>query len=295
MKKEQRDGLFVNKAIILADEKKQAFPIVNRMIQFFAIMIGCWGSLGILLDCIQLPINLLTISVTVLICIAIIFSLCMIQKYELVKLFSGILIYALIFLVRFPAIRNGFYILENSVIDRLKTYYGFDLGTYLANYATAKSDTTILVVMMVIPVVVLFTVGIVRNRCLTVAGILLFLPIAISFLFGLILFEPYMIASVVAMLYLTRAGFPTEHRMKQEHKIMLHRINSKAAVWLSVLALLIFLIIKLFISEDKYNSITEIKDTKLELQTALLIFQWKTSQKLSRILICLLRMEQQAV
>ena len=272
MKKGQRDGLFINNSVIIIDEKKQGFPILNRIIQLVTILIGSWGSFGVLLDCMQLPVNLQTLQMATLISIALVFSLCLIQNLDLVKLFFGTLIYALFFINRLPAIKNGFYLLENSVIDRLEAYYGLETQHYIANNITASADSTILVVMIIIPLVTLFTVAIVRNRFVAITSVLLFLPITFSFLFGLIPSERYMIAYAVAVLYLTRSGFSAGRMIKQEQKIRLHRINSKAAVWLSLLTLLIFFMIKQFVSEEDYNSITEIEDTKLELQTALLNF-----------------------
>ena len=275
MRKEKRDGLFMDKSIILIDENPPGLPILARLIQLTAILIGSWGFIGVLMDCIPVPADPFLVTMAMLFCIGLVFAFCLIQIPDLVKLFFGFLLYGLLFLSRFSLIQNGFYLLENSVIERLEAYYGLQIGTYLADYSTVSVDTTLIFVMIVVPVVSLLTVSIVRNRFTAFTGILLFLPIAISFLFGLIPPERYLIAYVAAVLYLTRASYSTRNVTNMEQRILLQRINGKAAVWLSLMALTIFLLLKLVVSEDEYNAIPQIKETKLELQTALSNFSFE--------------------
>lgn len=269
MSKEQRDGLFMDSSVFIIDEKKPGFPVRSRIIQIVAILIGSWSSVSILLEDFPAPVVILHVNLAILICAGIMFALCLIPSYDVVKIFFGVLFYGLFFWSRFPKLQNGFYIMENIAIDRLSDYYEFASEHFVADYSRQTADTTLLVIMIALPIVTLLTVAVVRGHFANATSIVLFLPIAISFLFGLIPSEKYLITYIAAVLYLTRSGFPSHHAVNEEQKVIVHRINSRAAVWLSLISILLFFLLKLFVSEEKYDSITQIKSLKADIQNTL--------------------------
>lgn len=275
MKREQKDGLLMDNSIYMFDEKKPGFPIYSRIIQFVAILIGSWGSIGLLMEALAVPADYLKVNLVILLCTGILFTLCILPSMDLVKLFFGILFYGLIFYSRLPKLQNGFYILENLVLDRVSAYYEFNTIRFLADYTNALYDITLLMIMIIIPVVAMLAVAVIRNRLVSIVGILLFLPVIICFAFGLIPSERYLIAYLIAVLYMSRSSFHSRKFSNRDQKLLLHRINSGAAIWLSMISLTIFFLIKLFVSEDKYASIPEIKETKQELQNAMFNFTWE--------------------
>lgn len=272
MKKERKDGLFLDNKVYITDEKKPGLPIQSRIVQLIAILIGSWGSIGVLMESIAIPANIFIVDIAILFCVVILFALCLVPGLDLVKLFFGFLFYGLFLFSRLHPLQNGFYILENQVLVRMEEYYEFQTAEFIADYTTAGIDCTLLLIMIVIPVVMLLTVAVVRNRLAGIAGIVLFLPVTISFIFGLIPSERYLIAYLAAVLYLSRSGYSNHKITDKEQKLLYQRINSKAAVWLSMICLVIFFLLKLFISEEKYESINLIKNTKVELQTAMFNF-----------------------
>jgi hypothetical protein len=273
MSKELRDGLFLDNSIFIIDERKPGFPLQARIIQFLAILIGSWSSISVLLESTPVPARALFIYITILLCAGTVYALCLLPSLDLVKLFFGFLFYALFFFSRLPQLKNGFYIMENVVLGRLADYYNYSTARYVADYTTAGRDSTLLMIMITIPIVSLLVVAIVRSRFVSITAIILFLPVAVSFLFGLIPSEKYLIAYLAAVLYLTRSGFFARHHiLNKEQKNLLHRINSRAAVWLSLIGILLFFFLKLFISEEKYDNISQINDLKDEIQTTLFNF-----------------------
>ncbi|HWT77025.1 MAG TPA: transglutaminase-like domain-containing protein [Mobilitalea sp.] len=272
MKRERKDGLYMDNSIFMIDEKKPGFPIQTRIIQMIAILIGSWGSIGVLMESIPVPADYLKVNIAIFLCAALIYTLCLIPAMDLVKLFFGLLFYGLFIYSRFPHLQNAFYLLENAVLDRLEAYYEFQTSRYMADYTAAAPDSTLLLIMIVIPIVTLMTIAVMRSRLAGIAGILLFLPVTISFSFGLIPSERYLIAYLAAVLYMSRSSFTNQKVAGREQKQMLHRINSKAAVWLSIICLTIFFLLKLFITEQKYDTISQIKETKSEIQTTMLNF-----------------------
>lgn len=272
MKRELRDGLLMNNSIILIDEKKPGLPIRTRIVQLLVILLGSWGSVGVFTDTVAIPAELWTVYLSLLLGILIVYGLCLIPGYDYVKLFFGLLFYGLFFGSRFSELRNGFYLLENKIIDRLTVYYGIPYFQYIAQHETAVRDSTLLMIMIAIPVSVLFTIAVARNRLTGLAGILAFLPITMSFLFGLVPSERYLLAYAAAVLYLSQASFSNHRITDSGQRMLLRRINSRAAVWMCLICLLVFSAFKLIITEKDYQNIDKIKETKTKIQTALLNF-----------------------
>lgn len=275
MRREQSDGLLMSDSIYMFDEKKQGFPIYSRVIQFATILIGSWGVIGLLLEALAAPVHYLTINLVILLFAGLMYAFCIIASFDLVKLFFVLLFYVLFFLSRIKKLENGFYIFENLILERISNYYEIVTYRYVADYTNAERDITLIMIMIVIPVVTLLSVAVIRNRLVSVAGIILFLPVIINFGFGLIPSERYLIAYLMAVLYMTRSSYHSHKLSNREQKLMLHRINSQAAIWLSIICLSIFLLIKLIVSEESYESISEIKDVKHELQTKVFNYNWQ--------------------
>jgi protein-glutamine gamma-glutamyltransferase len=274
MRKELQYGLYMDNTVQMIDEKEQGFPIQSRIIQFIAIIIGTWGFIGSLMEGMNIPASFLQVNLAILISAGLTFALYLIPNYDAVKLFFGVLFYGLFLYSRLPALQNGFYIVENRVIERIEAYYDITLIRYIADYTTIDKDTTLLVIMIVLPVTLLLSLAVLRNHFAGIMGILLFLPISVSLALGLIPSERYLIAILMVVLYLARSSFH-HHNIKRDQRILLHRINSQAAFWLSAICLLLILLLKLFISEGDYENVTQIEETKKEIQDKLFNLSWE--------------------
>jgi transglutaminase-like putative cysteine protease len=266
------DGVIIDNSVFIIDEKKPGFPISARVYQFLAIIIGSWSSISVLMESLAVPVNVFHMNAAILIAVIIMFVLCLHPTYNVVKLFFGVLIYVLFFFSRLPKIQNGFYILENLVLSRIESYYGYQEIQYKANYATATVDTTLLVIMILVPIVTLLSIAVVRSRFINLCSIILFLPVSGSFLLGIIPSERYLIAYVVAVLYLSQSGYSFHHVTNKEQKTLLHRIHSRAAVWLSLMGVMLFFLMKLFVTPERYEDVAKIKEMKTEMQSTLFNF-----------------------
>jgi transglutaminase-like putative cysteine protease len=272
MSKRIRDGVVMDPSVFIIDEKKPGFPVLARIFQFLAIMIGSWSSISVLLECLAVPANKPHINLAVFIITVLVFALCLHPTYDVVKLFFGALFYVLFFYSRMPRLKNGFYIIENLVINRLTSYYGYPSLRFKANNSAATTDTTLLMIMVLIPMVTLLTVAIVRSKYVNLCSLFLFLPVSASFMLGIIPSERYLITYVISVLYLTQSGFSFRHIQNKEQKTLLHRINSRAAVWLSLMGVMLFYLMKLFVTPEEYEGVTKIKEMKTEMQSTLLNF-----------------------
>ncbi len=263
MGKRFQNGLIMENSVLIIDEKKPGIQISARIIQILAITIGSWSAFSVLIESMPAPVN---INVQILLCAGIMFALCVFPSYDLVKLFFTFLFYGLFFYSRLPQLKNGFFLVENLIIKRVYDYYQYSTNYYVADGSNEVSDITLLMIIIMIPMIGLFTIAVVRNRLVNLCSLILFLPVAASFLLGVIPSEKYLVAYIVAILYLTKSGLPYKHINNREQRTLLQRINSRSAVWVSLLALTVFFILKLFISEDKYDNIAQLNDMKSKVQ-----------------------------
>jgi hypothetical protein len=272
MSQRLQDGLILDPSVYIIDEKKSGFPIIARIFQLLALLIGSWSAISILQECLNIPSNYMYVNLALILSCVVAFILLLIPSYDLVKLFFVLLFYGLYLFSRLARLKNAFYIIENLILKRIYEYYGYTSQLYIADYDTAGIDTSLLVIMVLIPMVALLAVSIMRSKYIGGSSLILFLPVSVSFLFGLIPSEQYLVAYIIAMLYLTRSGYSGHHGMNQEQHNLLHRINSKAAVWLSLIGVLIFFLAKLLVSPQNYEKVAEIKEIKKDIQTAMYDF-----------------------
>ncbi len=268
MGKELHNGIMMEQTFLMIDEKKTGLQLSTRMIQFLAIIIGSWSFASILTECIVIPLDVLQINAVILIFAGILFALFLVPSYHLVKLFFALLFYLLFLISRFPRLCNGFYIIENLVLRRAAVYYNYNSIQFEADYTTQTADTTLLVAMVLIPMIALLTISIVKNRFIHLSCLFLFLPVSASFLLGLIPSEKYLIAYIGIILYLARSGFPFRNIKNREQLSLLHRINSRSAVCLSLIGLTLYFILQLFVTDERYNKVTDIKEMKKKVQSA---------------------------
>jgi protein-glutamine gamma-glutamyltransferase len=278
------DGIIMDNTILIIDEKKSGFPLSTRIFQFLVIAIGSWGGISMLIDSIGLPSTASQINGAILVFSALFYALCLHPSYGLVKLFFSVLCYGLFLYSRLTRLLNGFYIVENQVLRHISSYYGTTPIKFKADYSMQEADTSLLLIMILIPTIGLLSLAVIRNLMVWLAAIVMFLPVSACFVLGLIPAEHYLVAYAVCLLYLTRSGYNYYHSTEQQQKKLLHRISSRAAIWLSLLSLCLFFLIKAFVSREDYDNMVRIKEVKAEIQAAMNDFSIEDfSRRLSEI------------
>ncbi|MDF2908900.1 MAG: hypothetical protein K0R34_4221 [Herbinix sp.] len=263
------DGIIMDNTLLIVDEKKAGFPVTTRLFQYLVIAIGSWSGISMLIQTIGIPCNAIQINGAILAFATLFYIFCIHAPYGLVKIFFSTLCYGLFFYSRLSTILNGFYVVENLVLQRISAYYGSELLIFKADHSSAEADTTLLLIMILFPVIGLLSLAVVRNVLVGFIGIIMFLPVSACFALGLIPSEAYLIAYAVSLLYLTRSGYNYYHSTERQQKTLLHRISSRSAVWLSLLSLFVFFLIKLFVSREDYDNLSQIKEIKVEIQSAM--------------------------
>lgn len=278
------DGVIMDNTVLIEDEKKEGVPFFTRVFQFLMIAVGGWSGIAMLIESIGIPCDMAQVNGAIFIYSVVVFGLCLIPSHELVKLFFGVLTYGLFFYSRLEEILNGFYLTENLVIERIGEYYGTAALRFKADYTSVREDTTLFAVMVFLPIITLLAAAVVRGFWVGISRLLLLLPVSGCFLLGLTPSEPYLISCMACVLYLSRSGYSSHHGIQHRQKTMLHRVSSRAATWLSVISIVVFFLMKLFVTQEDYNNIARIREVKSEIQTAMRNFSLEDlTNRLSRV------------
>lgn len=284
MSQKIKDGIVIDSTVYMTDEKNKGFPISIRLIQLFVIIVGCFSVFRIFIDTFQLPISP-TVLLLLIITASVVFQFLFIyQSHDLIKLVVIGLTYLLVIFKYFKQLQNGFFLLENAIIDRAGNYYNFAVYKYKAIYLTATEDMTLILILIIIPVVALLSAAMFRNRMISLCYIILLLPVASSFLVGVIPSELYLLTYIMSMLYLSRA-YSTGHKHAfKGQKSIIYRVNSRSAAILCFITLVIFFSMKLFISDEDYEGISSIEKAKTNIQNFMFSFSLEdVSEKFSNM------------
>ena len=269
-----KDGIVIDNTIYMMDEKKAGFPAFLRCFQMLAVLAGSYSAIAILIDSLSLPVATNQLLVAWLVSGVLIYLMFLHPSYDMVKLAASAVLYLAVGKKFFEQLKNGFYILENSILDQASSYYGTSVLHYKAHYSSAEEDVTLLVIMIIIPVIALIAYSVVRSRLLPVCDIVLLLPVAGSFALGITPSEINLLTYILTMVFLSKSYGAGQSSYK-EQKFMLHRINSSAALILTMIVFVLFQIMKLAVPEEKYEELDGIVAAKGELQDFLFNFSWE--------------------
>jgi transglutaminase-like putative cysteine protease len=274
MSQKIKDGIVIDNTVYMMDEKKTGFPVLMRCLQFLTVILGSFSAISILTNCFDLPVIQKYISLAVLISGILIFTMILYPSYDWIKLAVSIVIYLIILRKYFHQLQNGFYLLENSILNRAGGYYGMTVIPYKARYSSAETDITLLMIMILIPLVALLAYAIIRSRLLSVCDIVLLLPVATSFAMGVTPTEASLLTYILVMIYMTRS-YGAGQASYKEQKFMLHRIHNRSALVLCLVILGLFQIMKFVVPEEKYETMEGIKEAKVDIQDFLFNFSWE--------------------
>ncbi|HKL79501.1 MAG TPA: transglutaminase-like domain-containing protein [Mobilitalea sp.] len=284
MNKKIKDGLIIDSTVYMMDEKKADFPILMRCVQLLVIIAGSYSMLAIFIECFSFPVTSSVIILSTLAVSVLFYFMVLYPAHDWIKLAVIVVAYLLLFKRWFESLKNAFYLMENAILERTGTYYNFTVFRYKAQYSTAEEDMTHIILMIMIPVVALLAIAIIRTKFLNLCNIILLIPVAASFAVGVTPPEVYLITYILTMVFLSRSYGTGRQTAYKEQKFMVHRVNSRAAIVLSLMTLVLFFTMKLFVSSDKYEEATRIKNAKVELQDFMLNFSWEdVSEKFSEI------------
>lgn len=272
MKKKNTDGIILDNTVYISDDNKVIFPNHLKGLQLLAILVGSYNTVATLISCLNLSVSLYTLGIVVIIFSAAFFFAFLSTAYDGAKI-SVIAVFYLIIAYRYRIkLLNAFYVIENAIIDRISSYYGMVTKKYVLNIATADKDITFLIIMFALLVIAVFTATILRNRIINLCNILMLIPMAAFFAFGLVPSAPQLIVFVLMVIFISKSYGSGRQAVFNNNNTLIHRVNMKAAVILCAAMLLLFFIIRAVFTPVQYEGITRIKEAKSDIQDFLYDF-----------------------
>lgn len=264
------------------EDKRRRFSAYMRLVQLVAILLGSYSIMAIFIHCFNLQVLEGIILAALFITASIFFIFNLSISYNLIKYIAVLALYGGMFYYWYEQLKNGFYILENAIIYRASKYYGFPLFRFIANETTATRDTTILIVMIIIPLTWLISLSIIQGKMTWLCYIIMLIPVVISFAMGVTPPEIHLIIFILIILFLSISnGFSytnSQHSQKDCTKIqvnMINRINIRSALVVCILAIFLFNILKVFVPVERYKEYDEIKLAKSNIQNFLMDFSFE--------------------
>lgn len=243
------------------------------VLQALVVFVGSYFFVYIFAKCFELEIISIRLIIAIIITQVIFYALILFPRLWLIKLLIILTIYSGIIYNKYEQLKNGFFLLENAIIERASDYYGFSAYRFIANRSSADKDITLLLIMIVIPVVGITSLTLLRGIGRVICYVILLIPVITSFAMGVTPPEVGLIAIIMVFLFLSISnGYYHDKSSLQKgsdsgHKSMVHRISIRSASILSLLVLMLFLLIKQFIPSEKYNDYNVVYETKTKIQT----------------------------
>lgn len=266
MAQKRRDGISVNPTIYMTDGKSMEFPLLLRAIQGLVIMLGPYLFISILVECFRLPIYNGYLLLFAFLTGFIMFVTLLIPTYDIIKLVIGFLVYISVVYKLFSWIENGFYHIENGVLQLYSYYYDAPLLQYVADYETTERDVTMILIMFMILILLLLGVSIIRCRLLWLTLLVFATPVVASFAFGVTPSELHLISWLLCTIILFRGYYYNKLHSYKRKNFMSQRIFTRAAFYLAIAAIFLFTVMKLLLPEGNYHNINKIPELKLSLQ-----------------------------
>lgn len=281
MKKKKKDGIVFDNTVYLTEENQKRFLFYMRLLQLLAILGGSYCFITVLIRCFNLNVINSLLTFGILIPGLIFFILFIIPAYDAVKIIISAAVYGGMFYHWFKRIENGFYLLENAVIERASKYYEFDPYSFVADYTTAGKDLTLILIIVLIPVTGLVAFSLLRGRLNWLAYIVMIIPVAVSFAMGVTPPEGQLVVYIVIFLFLTVsnglmqvADYPRNKPAKFQQS-MIYRVGIKSALVLCFLLLALFFSLKLVVPAKQYEKFNKIDEAKSKIQNRIMNFSWK--------------------
>jgi transglutaminase-like putative cysteine protease len=275
MIKKSNDGIVFENIVYLSEERHKRFPIYMRLLQAIVIFIGSYCFMTIYTGCFDLQYNNSQLLISIVITEAVFFALLIYPRYDLIKAILVLAIYGVIIYYRYKQLQNGFYLMENAIIKRASIYYGFAEFRYVADYKRSVQDTTLLLIMIIIPVVALLTISLLRGRLKILCFIIMPLPVIAYFAMGLIPPEADLIAMILVFIF-TLISNDFSHAKSSSLKTsgndrngMIYRISIRSAFVLCMASLLLFFAIKTLVPVKAYKDYEGIYKAKTKIQSFL--------------------------
>lgn len=278
MKNNNNEGIVFDNTIYLSDENNKRFPIYMRLLQVLVIFLGSYCFMHIFINCFDLNIIYRYLITAIVLLVAVFYSLILYSKYDFIKNIPLLILYGGFIYYWFNSLKNGFYLLENAIIKKSSSYYGFEEFSFVAENSTANRDITLLLIVIIVPVIWITTLALLRSRLKLLCSVIMIIPAAASFAMGITPREADLLIIILVLLFISITnGYSYDkssllNTLGSVQNSMIYRISIRSAAILCILALILFFIIKLFVPVKEYEAYDGIQETKIKVQSFMMDF-----------------------
>ncbi|NLZ82980.1 MAG: transglutaminase domain-containing protein [Clostridiales bacterium] len=265
----KEDGIIIDSSITIRDDKGNTIPIYLKICQYIAILLGGWSFIGVLNETLSIPVSPLLINFTIILFSLVFYLFFFLPKYKGLITLIAIIFQITYCLFNLSSIKNAFYIIENLAIKEINIYYTSNITKYVADYSTAQQDTTLFMILLVIPISYTIAAAIMSKRFHNIIFFILLLPLVISFALGKVSSSRYLIMTLLVILFQSKAHGLERIWDYKGQPMIFQRIHLKTAVFLSIATLLVLFVFSRVITLEKYEEIEMIKESKSQIQTYL--------------------------
>lgn len=274
MIKKRNDGIVFDSTVYLSEENHRKFPLHMRLLQALIIYAGGYCFVNIFIQCFDLKIIDSHLIWAIIVIGSAFYLMLLYPIYDFIKLISVLTIYGGVLYYKYGQLKNGFFILENAIIKRASAYYDFPGFQFIADYSEAERDVTVLLIIIIIPIIGLFTLSLIRGKLKFICYIIMSIPVIASFAMGITPPEFNLILFILIMLFLSISnGFSLAEPSSKNggiHKSVIYRIGIRSASIFCLLSFLLFIIIKQFLPLERYNKYDGVIETKTKLQNVMM-------------------------
>lgn len=275
MKRKNKDGIVFDSTVYLLEENHRRFPVYMRLLQLLMVYLGGFCFMSIFINCLNLQFISSMVLTGIVVSGSVFYLLLLNTSFDYIKLLFVCLAYSGMIYYWFEQLKNGFYILENAIIEKASLYYQFHLFRFVADDITALEDMTFLLIIIIIPVEGLIALYLLRGKLTWLCYMFMLIPVVISFALGITPRESDMLAYILVFVFLYMSnGFIYKSSGKNQ-KSLVYRINVRSALIVCIIVFLLFNIIKLFVPLEKYENYDAIDTTKSNIQKYIMDFSLK--------------------
>lgn len=266
MKHFRIDGLYMRDQVYMEGDRKSPRALMFLFCDYLMLLMASWTILTMLIGALSITLDMKLAIYCLLPYSFVTFILFVYSKYFGLKLIFMMAFYGYMGYRFFPRIENGFYIIENLVIDRINEYYHYQYDYFIADYENMVRDLTTLMIFLMVLIITILIIGMHRESMKHIGIFLLSLPLILHFSLGKVPSGGTLIGFLLVYIYLMKR--PMDYRKAMS------KVHLQIALCLCLLVLFLYGLASLFLSRERYEEMESIKELKAKVEAPFYAMSW---------------------
>lgn len=266
MKHFRIDGLYMRDQVFMEGDRKTPKALMFFFCDYLMLLIASWTILAMFIDALSINMDMKLTIYWLIPYSLVIFVFFLHPKYFWLKLIILITTYGYLVYHFFSWLENGFYVIENLVIDRIYEYYHYSYNYFLADYEHGVRDATVFVIFLLVFFITVLIIGMHKEITRSIAILLLSLPLILYFALGRVPSGGILILFLLSLIYYLKRPM--------DYKKAMSKVHQQIALILCVIVLLLYGLVSLFLSQEQYEELEGIKKLKAKVEAPFYQLTW---------------------